>query len=262
MSRMGEALRLHWPEYLMEAGLLGLFMVSACLFGVLLFHPSSPVTQAIPSGDFRRFLIGLAMGGTAIILIYSPWGKQSGAHFNPATTLTFYRLGKIAKWDTVYYIVAQFLGGIAGVQLVALLIPSLVSAPSVNYVVTAPGAGGAGVAFLAEFIITFVQMSMVLRVTNTKRLAPYTPLFVGAMVALYITFEAPLSGMSMNPARTFGSAFAAHSWMALWVYFVAPPLGMLLASEVYVRTRGRHSILCAKMHHQNNQRCIFCENRR
>src|SRR6516225_8919387 len=87
--------RLHWPEYLMEAGLLGAFMVSACLFGALYEFPHSPVRHAIASQLLRRMLMGLSMGLTAIAIIYSPWGKQSGAHINPSVTLTFFRLGKI-----------------------------------------------------------------------------------------------------------------------------------------------------------------------
>jgi len=80
----------HWPEYLIEAACLGLFMISAFGFATLLEHPASPVHQALPNSLLRRFLMGLAMGGTAICIIYSPWGKQSGAHINPSTTLTFY----------------------------------------------------------------------------------------------------------------------------------------------------------------------------
>jgi aquaporin Z len=70
--------------------------------------------------------------------------------------------------------------------------------------------------------------------------------------------ESPLSGMSMNPARTFGSAFPAQLWTALWIYFTAPPLGMLLAAEVYLWQKGAQSVFCAKLHHQNPKRCIFC----
>src|SRR2546430_14206178 len=114
---MTDALKRHWPEYLMEAACLGLFMVSAFTFGTILEHPDSPVHQAIPSSLLRRFLMGLAMGSTAIGIIYSPWGKQSGAHINPSTTLTFFRLGKVAPWDAVFYVVFQFIGGIIGAVL-------------------------------------------------------------------------------------------------------------------------------------------------
>ena len=93
----------HWPEYLMEAALLGCFMVSACIVAVLLDHPSSPIYRSVPDPFIRRFLGGLAMGGTAILLIYSSWGRRSGAHFNPASTLTFLRLGRIAPRDAIWY---------------------------------------------------------------------------------------------------------------------------------------------------------------
>jgi aquaporin Z len=100
-------------------------------------------------------------------------------------------------------------------------------------------------------------MSVVLRISNTAQLARYTPLFAGVLVATYITLEAPISGMSMNPARTFGSAVAAQLWTSLWIYFTAPPLGMLAAAEVYRWQKGAHAVLCAKLHHHNDKRCIF-----
>jgi len=102
------------PEYLIEAAGLGLFMVSATVCVALLEHPASPLHGWIASGDVRRALIGVAMGLTALALIYSPWGKRSGAHFNPAVTLTFFRLGKVAPRDLVGYVLAQFIGGTAG----------------------------------------------------------------------------------------------------------------------------------------------------
>ena len=76
---MLRALEQHWPEYLAEALGLGLFMLSACVFGTLLGHPASPAARAIPDGFPRRLLMGLAMGLTAVALIYSPWGRRSGA---------------------------------------------------------------------------------------------------------------------------------------------------------------------------------------
>jgi aquaporin Z len=197
------------------------------------------------------------MGLTAISIIYSPLGKQSGAHFNPSVTLTFYRLGKIEGWDALFYVVAQFAGGIIGTLLAALLLRSTLGHPSVNYVATLPGNYGVTVAFLAEVVITFILMLVVLNISNRTNLARYTGLFSGALVATYITLEAPISGMSMNPARTFGSAFTGRIWTALWIYFTAPPLGMLLAAEVYLRLKGARSVLCAKLHHNNDQRCIF-----
>src|SRR6266436_9020654 len=110
-----ESLRLHWPEYLIEASLLGAFMVSACVFGALYEFPHSPVHQAITSGFLRRILMGMSMGMTAIAIIYSPWGKQSGAHINPSVTLAFFRLRKIRGWDAFFYIAAQFTGAALGV---------------------------------------------------------------------------------------------------------------------------------------------------
>ncbi len=252
-----QALRTHWPEYLMEATELGLFMISACAFGVLLEHPSSPVRQAIADPFVRRALMGLAMGGTAIAIIFSPLGKQSGGHFNPSVTLTFLRLGKIKPWDALFYVCAQFAGGIAGVVLAATLLRNTLAHPAVNYVATLPGPSGAGPAFLAEVVITFILMSAILLVSNHRTLSRYTGLFAGALVATYIAIESPISGMSMNPARTFGSAAVGHIYTGLWIYFIAPLIGMLLAAELYVRQRGLRRVFCAKLHHCNDRRCIF-----
>ena len=254
---MIEAVRQHWPEYFMEAAELAMFMVSACVFTVILFHPNSPVTGWIPNGLFRRLVMGVAMGSTAIAIIFSPLGKRSGAHFNPSVTLTYFRLGKVRSWDAGFYMMAQFIGGIAGVFIAMLLLGRAVSNPSVQYAVTVPGRTGTLGAFLAEAIISFILMSVVLRVSNTKSLARWTGLFAGALVATYITIESPISGMSMNPARTLSSAFGANVWMSLWIYFVAPPLGMLTAAEVFTRGKTRRSVACAKFHHYNKQRCIF-----
>lgn len=254
---MLETLRRHSPEYLIEAAGLGLFMVSACAFGTVLGHPGSPVVRALPDPLVRRVLMGLWMGLTAVALIYSPWGQRSGAHFNPATTLTFWRLGKVARTDAVFYVLAQGAGGLAGVLIAAAILGDLLAHPSVQYVATYPGPAGPGAAFVAECVIAFILMSVVLRASNTARLARFTGLFAGALVATYIAIEAPISGMSMNPARTLASAIPAQSWAALWVYFTAPPLGMLLAAQVYVSRRGIAGVFCAKLHHDNRQRCIF-----
>ena len=252
-------LRRHWPEYLIEAAGLGVFMVSACAFGTLLEFPGSRLHALLPDAMLRRALMGLAMGLTAITLVYSPWGMRSGAHFNPAVTLSFWRLGRVAGTDAAFYALAQFAGAAAGVALMAAAIGPPLTAPPVLDVVTAPGPAGAWTAFAAEVAISALLMAAVLMVSNMPRVSRLTGLFAGTLVALFITFEAPISGMSMNPARSAGSALSAMHAPAQWIYFTAPPLGMLLAAEAYVRLRGRRAVFCAKLHHDNGERCIFCE---
>jgi aquaporin Z len=251
------SLRHHWPEYLMEVGELGCYVFAACTVATLLQHPASIARQTISSGLARRALMGLGMGATAIAIVMSRWGKRSGGHFNPAITFTFYRLGKVEYWDAWLYVIAQFLGAIGGVSLARYALRGALGNHAVRYAVTVPGMYGTAVAFAAELTISFILMITVLITTNRKRLAPYTAYFVGALIAMYYTFEAPLSGMSTNPARTFGSALHANYWHALWIYFIAPSTGMLAAGELFLRVRGGAAPYCAKLHHANHERCIF-----
>jgi aquaporin Z len=251
------AKRSHWPEYAMEAAGLGAFMISACFFGVLLEHPASPVHRAIGAPLARRLLMGIAMGSTAAAIIYSPWGKRSGAHLNPAVTFTFWRLGKVESRDALLYALAQFSGGAAGVVLAAAALRPWIADPHVNWVATSPGGAGLAAAFAAEVAISFVLMLTVLTASNHPRASRYTGLLAASLVAVYITFEAPLSGMSMNPARTLASALSAGRFTGLWIYFTAPPLGMLLAAEAYLRARGAKSVLCAKLQHDAAPSCLF-----
>ena len=254
----GAALRGHWPEYLIEAWALCTFMIAAGALSTVLGYPGSPVVKALHSEDLRRALVGVAMGLTAVALIYSPWGKRSGAHMNPAVTLTFLRLGKIARWDAAFYMVAQFAGGLLGVLLSAVVLHDAFTAPPVRYVATLPGSLGAVGAFAAEFVISAMLMSVILRLSNHPRYWRFTGLCAGAMVAVYITLEAPLSGMSMNPARSFASAFPGGLWQDLWVYFTAPVLGMQAAAGWHLYRNGRPAVGCAKLLHTAEQRCIHC----
>jgi len=233
-------------------------MISAGVFSTLLAYPDSPLVRLLPDEDLRRSLVGVAMGLTAVALIGSPWGKRSGAHMNPAVTLTFLRLGKVARWDAAFYIAAQFIGGSLGVLVTAALLRSAFTVPPVNYVATLPGPAGPAVAFVAEFAISALLMAIILRVSNTPRIARFTGLFAGALVAIYITVEAPLSGMSMNPARSLASAAPAGQWRDLWLYFLAPVLGMQAAAYWYLSRCGLEAIACAKLLHPPEQRCIHC----
>lgn len=252
------SLRQHWPEYLIEAWGLGMFMVSAGVFVTLLEFPGSPVQQVIANPDIRRALIGLAMGLTAIGIIYSPWGQQSGAHINPAVTLTFLRLRKVAPSDALFYIIAQFAGGTLGVLLVAILFGEMFARAPVSYVATVPGPTGISIAFVAEFLMSLGLMLTILFFMNTKRLARLTGLAAGVLVATYITLEAPLSGMSINPARTFASGAPGGIWNHAWIYYTAPILGMLAAVEVYRLLRRQATFRCAKLDHPDHKRCIHC----
>jgi aquaporin Z len=203
-------------------------------------------------------LIGICMGLTAMALIYSPWGKRSGAHMNPAVTLTFLRLGHVARWDALFYIVAQFAGGTLGVLLVWSVLGEAFANPPIRYVATLPGAHGVSVALLAEFAISFAMMTTILRTSNSPRLMQYTGICAGVLVAIWISIEGPLSGMSMNPARTFASALPGNIWTAFWIYVLAPIAGMQAAAALFVWRRGRGAVKCSKLMHTTDQRCIHC----
>ncbi len=235
-------------------------MMAACVASVVLFGVGSVGVRAMPSVALRRALMGVAMGATAVMIIHSPMGRRSGAHFNPAITLTYLRLGKIGVWDALGYGVGQFVGGVAGVGVSAVMLGKLLAQPSVKYAVTVPGVGGTMGAFAAELFMASLLMGVVLWMTNRRRLAGYTSYVVGVLIAGYVFFFAPVSGFSINPARTVGSAVFAGVWTAVWVYFVAPVMGMLGAAEVYVRWFGIESVLCAKLHAAPSVLCPFaCE---
>jgi aquaporin Z len=242
----------------MEAAQLGIFMISAGAFTALLESPRSFLAQAHLAPSWNRALIGLAMGGTAAGLIYSPWGKRSGAHMNPAITLTFLRLGKIPPWDAFFYIVFQFGGGVAGVLLTAWVLGTNFTQPPVNYVATIPGPAGNVAAFAGELAISIIIMGVILYVSNRPAIARFTGLFAGLLIASFVEFEAPLSGFGMNPARTLASALPGGIWTEWWIYFTAAPLGMLLAAQGYLAVESPESIRCCKLHHSSSVRCIFC----
>ena len=233
-------------------------MVSAGVFATLFEYPGSPVHRAIVDPDTRRALVGLAMALTAIALIYSPWGQRSGAHMNPAVTLTFLRLGKIHKTDALLFIVAQFIGGTLGVLLIAKLLGTAFTQAPVSYATTVPGPAGPWIAFAAEVLISLVLIFAVLIVSSTPRIARLTGVVAGCLIATYITLEAPFSGMSMNPARTFASAAPALMWQGFWIYLIAPVLGMLAGAQLFLALMGRQRVACAKLLHPDDQRCIHC----
>lgn len=247
----------NWREAALDGLCLGLFMVSACVFGSLVFHPDSWLHQALGSDAARRVVMGAIMGSTAVALIYSPIGRRSGAHMNPATTLTFLALRRIAPQQAVSYIVAQFLGGALGVGVSALVLGPWLSHRQVHYVATRPGPAGIPAAFAAEVVIAIIMMGSVLWMTSNTRRARFTGFVAGALVWTFIAVESPVSGMSLNPARSAASAVVARDFGALWIYLLAPCLGMLAAAGLHRQVRGSSG--CAKLMHQ--EPCHFCDHR-
>lgn len=254
----GDAAPPHWREWGLEGALLGAFMISAGLCGTLLEAPASPVHQALPDPFVRRIVMGACMGLTAVGIIYSPWGSRSGAHINPAVTLTFARLGRVRWVDAGGYIALQLVGAVLGTLVVAVVARQHFLAPPVHAIATVPGPAGPLAAFLGEGAISLLLMFTVLAVSSHPRYTRYTGFAAGALVMAWIIVEAPLSGMSMNPARSFGSAVVGSTWRDFWIYLVAPPLGMLSAAELFRAVRGRAAVHCAKLHHRPDRPCIFC----
>lgn len=247
-------------EYAIEAAALGLFMLSASTVAVLVEHPAYPVRDAIADPALRRLLIGIGMGLTAMALIYSPMGMRSGAHMNPSVTLTFWRLGRVDGGLAVRYAAAQFAGAVVGLWVASRALGAPLA--DLHFIATRPGGAGLLAAFAAEASISFVLMLVVLLASSSTRLARWTGTLVGLLIAAYITVEEPLSGMSMNPARTLAPWVVGGVGTPLWIYFSAPTLGMLLASEAFVRMRGEAGIPCAKLRHPSSGPCVFgCDRR-
>jgi aquaporin Z len=169
--------------------------------------------------------------------------------------LCFLRLGKLAPAEALGYITAQLVGSVVGVLLAASLLPGFVSHPTVNYVATTPTAG-VGPAFLAEFALAFLMLSAVMTVNRSRRFAPYTGAVAAVLVTLFISVAAPISGMSINPARSFGSAVWAHLWAGFWIYLSAPLLGMLTGVELHRLLTNRHERLCGKLNHDETVACF------
>lgn len=223
---MKERLNGNLRKYIDEAMGLGIFMFSAGFFDAVFEYPGLPFRHQLGSALLRRFLVGLSMGLTGLYIFTSRFGRQSGAYINPAITIIRYMLRDINGKDAVFYILFQFLGGSLGLWLVVILFPRWMEDPAVNYIVTVPGNAGVAMAFIMEFLISFVLIVVVLVMEHSVRMEKYTPWVVSSLITVFITVEAPFSGMSMNPARTFASAIVACQWRVFWLYCAAPLGGM------------------------------------
>jgi aquaporin Z len=229
------AFRKNWKHYLQEALGLAIFMASACFFGAMLFSEKSAWHYIVPNDMARNILMGALMGATALFIFYSPYTAPSGAQINPAATLTFLRLGKMCRYDAVFFIIFQLIGGTMAVYMMQGMLGSVLIDPPVNSVVTTPGKQGIWGALITEFLIAFITMSMVLFTSNNNKLKRYTRVFAGCLVCTWVIVAGPVSGFGMNPARSFASAFPSGIWTAFWIYAIVPIAGMLTAAEFFLR---------------------------
>jgi len=266
-----DTLQKHYIEYLIEAWGLGTILLCAGIYATVLFYPASPVHRAIANPLLLRVCMGLAMGTTIFLVVRSPWGRRSGAHFNPAVTFTFYRLGKVKPWDAIFYGLFQLFGGLVGVFLARLVLHEAFSGEPIHYIATVPGKAGVTGALIAELLVATLTMFVVQSLSNRPKLSPITPKVVGVLVVFYIILVSPYSGFSMNPARTLASAIPSGIWTAIWLYLVAPVSGMLLGAELYLRLNPHKTVRCGKLWYdhttpcgrgdrQGTTPCIFCEN--
>src|SRR5262245_36301508 len=241
----------------MEGAELGAFMLSTCICGTLIYSNQSPLKSLALSPVFESSLMGIAMATTAFLVIQSPFGRRSGAHFNPAVTLTFFWLGRMHRWDAALYFAAHFVGAVAGVLVAREIVGLPLSAPPVQYMVTLPGKYGSAAAFAVEFLLSVLLMSTVLYTSNHRRFVRFTPALVALLTVLYFVLSSSISGFSVNPARSFSSALFAWIWLGIWIYLSAPCLGMLTAAALYIKWRGTDRVYCAKVCHDMRSRCPF-----
>jgi len=233
-TQLKASFRKNWTHYLREALGLGMFMISACFFSAMLFSPHSSWHSAIGSSGVRNILMGVAMGSTALFIFYSPLTAPSGSQINPAVSLSFLLIGKMCRYDVMFYIIFQFIGGTVAVFAMQSLVGEPLTNLPVNSAVTVPGKYGPVAALITELVIAFLTMAMALFTSHHEKLKKYTRLFAGCLVCTWVIVAGPISGFGMNPARSFASALPASTWTSFWIYAFMPLAGMLSATAVFV----------------------------
>ncbi|MDO7845253.1 aquaporin [Hymenobacter sp. M29] len=241
-TRMTQALRQNWRHYLVEAGGPMAFLTVSSLAAVVFHHPDSAAARALgPQEWVQRVGVGLVVGLLIVVMAYSPWGKRSGAHFNPAVTLGFWQLGHIGTADALWYVLAQFVGAlVAGFGVVWALAPWF-GHHLIHHNTTQPidATHGWALALGAEMLISGLLMLGLLGSLHSAQGKKWTGALAGLLLAVFVVVESPLSGMSLNPARTLGTAVASGEAAGLWLYFLGPLAAMWATAEAYRRYRQR-----------------------
>jgi aquaporin Z len=222
----------HWAEWLCEFVGTALLLVGGLSAVCLDFAPGSLVASVVPDHSARLLITGLLFAGTGSLVAVSPLGRRSGAHLNPSVTLAFWRRGHLHPHDLAGYVIAQVAGAFAGTALVKWWWGA--KARAVDLGVTQPGHGvvSAGAAGIEAFM-TLLLVGAILLMVSSPKTARFTPLLVWIVVAVLVWQGAPWTGTSLNPARSLAPAQLLPDLANLWVYFVGPLAGSLLAVKAY-----------------------------
>ena len=190
----------------------------------------SIMTNLIPSEPLRRVVTGFLFGTTGCLITLSPVGKISGAHINPAVSVAFWLRGKMKTPVMIGYVCSQMLGAVVG------CLPLLLwgdQGKSIHYGNTEPGNAGLMAAFLGEVLTTIALITTIFLFVGNKKLRDYTPYTMPFLYAFMVWKEAPFSGCSTNPARSFGPAVVSQVYSDYWLYVAAPLTGVLLVVGVF-----------------------------
>jgi aquaporin Z len=236
-------------SYYLSEGIGTFFMMLGGISAITLNFGTEYMASVIPSPNWRLLLTGILFAGGGTLVTYSPVGKISGAHLNPAVTLAFLIKKKISLPDALIFMIVQTLGSIAA-ALLALYLWGY-HAKEINIGMTLPGQGQTILTvFLVEVLITFLLIRCIFYFLHKKNLTSFTGLAVGILIAAIVYFTANITGSSMNPARSFGPALIEGDFSFLWIYLIAPLTGSTLAASVQLKKDTGHVPLCAKLNHQ------------
>jgi aquaporin Z len=195
-------------------------------FAMVFFGTGAAILEELHPGSVTGWGVAGAFGLVIMVMIYV-FGPFSGAHFNPAVSMGFLLTGAITGVEFGAYLVAQFAGGIAASSLLAYIFPQSVNLGGTFFTI------GLLPAFVLEVLLTFFLMLVILRISAEGNWnALLSGFVIGSTVCLAALVVGPLTGASMNPARSLGPALAAGRFEGLWIYLTAPFLGAAIAVGV------------------------------